>query len=301
MSSRLISYRRLQEDEKGQETEKQRKRRREVRQKQRIQRLVIVLLCSIFCLLFFTGFYLGRRSKGNSNLNKLVEESSTAFEPDSTAFEPQNLITYSWEEEGISSDIMNKNNIVEAENRDILTLVNSTHSVPENWSVDLVYLINDEAIDRRAYEDLQNMMDDCRAEGLDPFICSSYRSHDKQIELFENKVNSYLKDGYSLEEAETQAATWIAIPGTSEHELGLSLDIVDESYQVLDEEQEKTETQIWLMENSWKYGYILRYPKDKSDITGISYEPWHYRYVGKEAAKEIYEQGLCLEEYLASR
>ena len=90
----------------------------------------------------------------------------------------------------------------------------------------------------------------------------------------------------------------MAVPGTSEHQLGLALDIVDVANQVLDERQENTEVQKWLMKNSWKYGFILRYPTDKSDITGISYEPWHYRYVGKEAAKEIYEAGICLEEYL---
>ena len=90
----------------------------------------------------------------------------------------------------------------------------------------------------------------------------------------------------------------VAYPGTSEHQLGLALDIVDVSYQQLDTEQENTPVQQWLMKNSWKYGFVLRYPADKSDITGIIYEPWHYRYVGKEAAAEIYENKLCLEEYL---
>lgn len=87
-------------------------------------------------------------------------------------------------------------------------------------------------------------------------------------------------------------------PGTSEHHTGLALDIVSQNYQLLDEEQENTPEQQWLMHNSYKYGFILRYPNDKSKITGIHYEPWHYRYVGKEIAKEIYEQGICLEEYL---
>lgn len=90
----------------------------------------------------------------------------------------------------------------------------------------------------------------------------------------------------------------MAVPGTSEHQLGLALDIVDISNQTLDESQENTPVQKWLMNNSWRYGFILRYPTDKSDITGISYEPWHYRYVGKKAAKEIYDAQICLEEYL---
>ena len=90
----------------------------------------------------------------------------------------------------------------------------------------------------------------------------------------------------------------IAVPGTSEHEIGLAVDIVDVNYQLLDDEQENTGTQQWLMKNCWKYGFILRYPQNKKDITGVIYEPWHYRYVGRKNAKKIMKQGLCLEEYL---
>ncbi|MBR2807404.1 MAG: M15 family metallopeptidase, partial [Oscillospiraceae bacterium] len=86
--------------------------------------------------------------------------------------------------------------------------------------------------------------------------------------------------------------------GTSEHQLGLALDIVDTNERQLNSTQANNATQQWMMENCWKYGFILRFPEDKEDITGIIYEPWHYRYVGKEAAKEITEQGVCLEEYL---
>ena len=88
-------------------------------------------------------------------------------------------------------------------------------------------------------------------------------------------------------------------PGTSEHQAGLAVDIVSVEYQVLDEGQEDTPLQQWLMAHCWEYGFILRYPTDKSDLTGVGYEPWHYRYVGEEAAKAVTEQGICLEEYLA--
>ena len=179
-----------------------------------------------------------------------------------------------------------------------LILVNKWNLLPENHNPSLTQLKNGHAIDERAYPDLQNMMDDCRAAGLNPLICSSYRTMDKQKKLYKNKVDEYLAQGYSQEDAEAAAGEVVAVPGTSEHQLGLALDIVDVANQVLDERQENTEVQKWLMKNSWKYGFILRYPTDKSDITGISYEPWHYRYVGKEAAKEIYEAGICLEEYL---
>lgn len=179
-----------------------------------------------------------------------------------------------------------------------LILVNQWNKIPENYTPSVKQLKNGQAIDERAYDDLQNMMDDCRAEGLTPVICSSYRTMEKQQRLYNNKIDEYLAKGYSQEKAEQAAGELVAIPGTSEHQLGLALDIVDISNQSLDESQEDTDVQKWLMKNSWKYGFILRYPTGKSDITGISYEPWHYRYVGKEAAKEIYDAQICLEEYL---
>lgn len=179
-----------------------------------------------------------------------------------------------------------------------LILINPWNRLPEGFSVELTQLRNGHAIDKRVYSDLQKMMDDMRAEGLAPLICSSYRTSAKQQTLYDNKVNEYLAKGYSLAKAQEEAGKWVAVPGTSEHQTGLAVDIVDTSYQILDERQEETAVQQWLMENSWKYGFILRYPSAKRDVTGIYYEPWHYRYVGKEAAKVIYEKGSCFEEYL---
>lgn len=181
-----------------------------------------------------------------------------------------------------------------------LILVNPWHPVPEGYSdtIVLTELINGQSVDRRCYPDLQAMMDDCRAAGYSPYICSSYRSQEKQTRLFEHNVAALIQAGYSEEDARAETARNVAKPGTSEHQLGLAVDIVDKNYQVLDETQEDTEVQKWLMENSWRYGFILRYPTNRSDITGIVYEPWHYRYVGKEAAEEIYRNGIVLEEYL---
>ena len=179
-----------------------------------------------------------------------------------------------------------------------LLLVNPWNPIPENYEPELTYLRNGQAVDSRCYPELQQMMDDCRAAGFDPLICASYRTKDKQEALFEDKEARLIREGCPENEVEAEAAKVVAYPGTSEHQLGLALDIVDVSYQQLDTEQENTPVQQWLMKNSWKYGFVLRYPADKSDITGIIYEPWHYRYVGKEAAAEIYENKLCLEEYL---
>lgn len=179
-----------------------------------------------------------------------------------------------------------------------LLLVNPQYSLPDDFSVNLTQLRNGQAIDSRAYPDLQNMVDDARAEGLSPLICSSYRTTEMQESLFSNKVSRLLDQGYSPERAETEAGRWVAVPGTSEHQLGLAVDIVAESYPYLDEQQENTPEQKWLMENAYRYGFILRYPADKCHLTGIGYEPWHYRYVGKKAAKQMNETGMCLEEYL---
>lgn len=179
-----------------------------------------------------------------------------------------------------------------------LILVNPWNPLSEDYSVSVTRLDNGQAIDSRCYSDLQDMMDACRAEGLSPLICSSYRTWEKQETLYNDQINELILQGYSKEEAASEAATMVAVPGTSEHQLGLAVDIVDKNYQLLEEAQENTAVQKWLMQHSWEYGFILRYPKDKSEITGIIYEPWHYRYVGKEAAKEITENGICLEEYI---
>ena len=189
----------------------------------------------------------------------------------------------------------------EAEAPRNLRLVSAAHPLPEDFTApELTQLRNRQAIDKRVYPALQRMMDDARAAGLQPLICSSYRTRATQERLFQNKIERLVKQGCSREEAETLAAQWVARPGTSEHEAGLAVDIVDTSYQILDEQQEQTPVQQWLMAHCADYGFILRYPSDKSDLTGIGYEPWHYRYVGEEAAKEITEQGVCLEEYLGS-
>ena len=181
-----------------------------------------------------------------------------------------------------------------------LKLVNASHPLPDGFTVEVTQLSNGHSIDARAYPALQEMMDAARAAGLSPVICSSYRTNETQQRLFQQQVDAYIERGYSEEDAEVEAAVWVAIPGTSEHELGLAVDIVDLSYQLLDEKQEQTPVQQWLMEHCQEYGFILRYPTDKSSITGIGYEPWHYRYVGKEAAEEIMSQGICLEEYLGA-
>lgn len=181
---------------------------------------------------------------------------------------------------------------------ELLTLVNFENTIPKDWKVDLVQLNNGQSVDRRIYDDLIAMLQAAKSEGLNPLICSSYRTNEKQEQLYQNKVSEYLSQGYSKVEASDKAAFWVARPGTSEHQLGLAVDIVLTKNQRLDRSQENTVEQQWLIQNSWKYGFVLRYPTNKNSITGVGYEPWHYRYVGKEHAKKINELGVCLEEYV---
>ena len=183
----------------------------------------------------------------------------------------------------------------------LLTLVNPWNTIPEDWTVELKSIGGGHSVDKRCYDDLSAMLRDCRAAGLRPVVRSSYRTRRTQEQLYANKVRQWKGYGYSDSEARKKAAAIVAPPDTSEHQLGLAVDLVDASYQTLDTRQADTPAQKWLMAHSWEYGFILRYPTDKSDVTGIIYEPWHYRYVGRDYARQICESGLCLEEWLDKR
>lgn len=181
-----------------------------------------------------------------------------------------------------------------------LTLVGPENELDLRRDIQLKTLSNGQKVDERIYDELGKMLNDAKAEEMDLIICSSYRTQEKQESLFNAEVSKNINKGYSKSEAEKQAAKWVARPKTSEHQLGLAIDIVSTQYQHLDEKQADTSEQKWLMEHCHEYGFILRYPKEKTEITGVNYEPWHYRYVGKEAAKEIKEKNLTLEEYINS-
>ena len=187
-----------------------------------------------------------------------------------------------------------------------LILVNPKHMLPEDFYVDTAeigFADDDEMlIDERIADLLDEMLYDCREAGCSPVVRAGYRSQATQEYLYEEKIQEWIDDeGYSREEAEEVASTIVAYPGTSEHQLGLSADIADRDFPYLNASQADSPTQQWLMEHCQEYGFILRFPDGKSDLTGIIFEPWHYRYVGKEAAAEIMERGICLEEYLAER
>lgn len=176
-------------------------------------------------------------------------------------------------------------------------LVNKDNPIPKNYSFNKLYLDSQRSVDKRIYSSLQKMLNDCRRDGNSPIVRSGFQSHATQSMVFNNEVNRQMSFGYSKSEAYRRASKWIAPPGTSEHETGLALDIVSYENYELKKSQENTRTQKWLMKNSYKYGFILRYKENATHITSIGYEPWHYRYVGVEAAKIIEENNITLEEY----
>lgn len=175
----------------------------------------------------------------------------------------------------------------------VLMLVNSTHALPEGFDIEITELANGQQIAALMRNPLQAMFDDMRAQGVYPVVASGYRTPEKQQSLMDEKVEKLRAEGLSEEEAAVEAANWVNPVGYSEHQSGLAVDINADGihsagYEVYD----------WLALHAWNYGFILRYPEGKEAITGTSYEPWHYRYVGVEAAQEIRDLGVTLEEYL---
>ncbi|KAA8502270.1 M15 family metallopeptidase [Mediterraneibacter catenae] len=180
-----------------------------------------------------------------------------------------------------------------------LILVNEDHPLDSSYEPEkLTEISPGYEVDNRIVSDLRQMLDDGAAEGLSMYVTSAYRSYEQQTQTFNASMQNRLNQKMTPLEAYQETSMSVALPGTSEHATGLAVDIISTEYAALDDRQGDTEEQKWLMEHCWEYGFILRYPPEKSDITGIIYEPWHYRYVGKDAAKEITEQGITLEEYL---
>lgn len=179
-----------------------------------------------------------------------------------------------------------------------LILVNKQNPVPDGFTVKLSGISDSMQVDERIIADVYKMMDAASDDGINLMICSAYRSYDRQKTLFNNKINKLMSEGMTYLEAYKVGSMNVTVPGTSEHHLGLALDILTGSYTKMDDGFGDTEAGKWLAENASDYGFILRYPKGKEDITGIVYEPWHFRYVGRDYAKDIEKRGVCLEEYL---
>ena len=179
-----------------------------------------------------------------------------------------------------------------------LLLANAENPLPQDWSIQTEEVQNGYEMDKRAAPAMREMIQAAKEDGVELMLCSAYRSIEKQQQLFDRSQQAYMAQGMSEEEAYAKTATETAIPGTSEHQTGLAADIVTPTYQMLDAGFADTPAGQWLSEHATEYGFVLRYPQDKQEVTGIIYESWHYRFVGKTHAKLMKESGLCLEEYL---
>lgn len=248
-------------------TAKQVRKSRRYRRKQRALKLLLSLLILIFAtgaVYLFRGTFSGKEPF-SSTLTEAIQSQAGVFAASS---------------EHAASSVSP------------LLLVNKWNPLPEDFTVNLVKVPGGEKVDERIYDPLMELLEAAREANWNqlPKVVSGYRTPEKQQRLYEDKIDEYKQQGYSGSDATALARQWVALPGTSEHELGLAVDINGDTYDLY----------FWLQENSWKYGFIFRYPGAKTDLTGVSEEVWHYRYVGKEAAAQIYESGLCLEEYVAN-
>lgn len=182
-----------------------------------------------------------------------------------------------------------------------LILINPTHAIEKELDIEFTE-VNGYKFDSRVAGKVRELIAAAEEDGIHLAIISGYRTMERSRTLYANKIAEYRNMGYDEDAARVEAAKWVAPPGTSEHHSGLAMDIVSSNYYTkysdLVEAFENDKEAVWLRENCARFGFILRFPKDKVEITGINYEPWHFRYVGEEAAKEIMEKGLCLEEYL---
>ena len=249
------------------------------RNKKQFQQRLIILLAITFVLGFFAGFFVGK--------NQEKEIQFVMAEPENDSSQTDSL-----QEKAIDYESLPWN----------LKLVNFEHALDETFEpAELSEVDNGYAADSRIADATKKMIADARSKDNVRIIAlSAYRDYDYQMELFENKVQRLQQEkGYSVDKAREEAKTVVAYPGTSEHQLGLALDLVDARHVKLDESQENTAAYKWLYEHCAEYGFIVRYPNGKTDITGIIYEPWHFRYVGVEAATYIMEHNITLEEYLS--
>lgn len=250
------------------------------RQKQRYR--LLILMGIIFLLGFLAGLFVG--SKKVQPVNFVMESSTETSENNPDSLKDT--------KKSIDNSKLPWN----------LQLVNYEYPLEETFTPEaLAEADNTYETDSRIADAVKKMISDARqTEDVRIIAISAFRDYDYQMELFEDKVQRLQKEhGYSVKKAREEAATVVAYPGTSEHQLGLALDLVDARHVKLDESQENTAAYQWLFKHCAEYGFIVRYPNGKTDITGIIYEPWHFRYVGEEAAKVIMEKNITLEEYLA--
>lgn len=196
---------------------------------------------------------------------------------------------------------------VDIDNQWAMFLVNNENPLPDNYdSMIKTKLVHtswrEYYMDDRMADYMINMIAAAAKDGINLEVVSAYRTIEYQQQNFDNSVQQRMDNGMTYDEAYADTAKEVAFPGKSEHNAGLSADIMSDEYTSMDDDGFKnTKAYEWLSQHAAEYGFILRYPEGKESETGIIYEPWHYRFVGIYYANEIKNSGLCLEEYFESK
>ncbi|MCI8955637.1 MAG: M15 family metallopeptidase [Eubacterium sp.] len=206
---------------------------------------------------------------------------------------------YQEENKTKSNALQNKAKRIYQNNKDLLVLVNRTNEMPDTYIRQLTAICEGRLeADERIVKDLREMLAAADRSGYLYFIASAYRSREKQEYLVQKNISDLMAQGMDELKAKKQTYKYQQLPGHSEHETGLALDILCSDNLTMENwAQAKLAGNKWLRRNAHKYGFVLRYPKKKENITLIKYESWHFRYVGKEAAEFMWENGLTLEEF----
>ncbi len=247
----------------------------------------IILISCIFMLVIVVINYTVKKSNNNITTDNVINNKIIDMYDNYSVSELNNQNQYD------NSVESNDNNINEI-NDWRLILVNQDNYLPSDFEPELANIDKIRKFDIRAIEELKQMVDHMKKDKIsDVWIQSSYRSVAHQEEIFNNKIDWYMQQGESREEAERLTLQTINKPGTSEHNLGLAIDFNYVNYNF-----DQTKGFKWLKDNAENYGFVLRYDKEKEDITKVIYEPWHWRYVGKENAIKMNELNMCLEEYI---
>ena len=276
------------------EAERRRRAAARIRRRRRILRNRIIFAVGCLAVLALAGFGVFKlvkfvQGKGDGDPKPPASTSQPASTPASAAGT------------GVSTGEPASEPAADPQGGDwLLTLVNNNVPLPEGWSIEteVAEESNQKELAAVAAQAYRQMKQAAAAEGIDLLLCSGYRTVEYQENLFSQQKQKWLDKGYSEEDAYNEAKKVVAVPGYSEHNSGLAADIVTPKHQNLDDAFGDTDAAKWMFEHAPEYGFILRYPENKQAITGIIYEPWHYRYVGVENAKAITASGKCLEEYL---
>lgn len=269
----------------------------EKRKKALRKRRIFVSVCCVLLIALVAGITFGtkaviksvksKQSSLEAKVSAKAEKTDIKKQSDPAFDDTKQLVTIG----GVELDANFKN----------LLLVNGSHPLSEDYDYtkDLMTIPGEyhngqlDQINKDIWPYLKAMIDDARKEGVNLSVWSPYRSYNIQQMLFNRQKQKQIEAGVPESEADAKAASIVARPGTSEHHTGLAADI-----NMADDAFENTPMYAWLTEHCQDYGFIMRYPKDKIDVTGVIYESWHYRFVGINVAKDIKNKGITLEEYL---